>query len=473
MKRIVIIGGGIAGLSAAYRIQEAMDSGQSQLECTVLESTDRFGGKICTELRDGFLLEKGPDSFISQKPWAIEHCKKIGLADHLIGTRPENTKTYVYLNKKMVTLPDGLSLMVPTKFLPFITTRLFSWPGKIRMGLDLIIPKRRKKTDESLASFVRRRLGEEAVQRLAQPMLAGIYASDPEEMSLHSTFPMFAQIEKKYRSLILGMLIQKKQRAAAPPKKSNYTPFTLFVSLKNGLSEIVDRTIKKSPNINFKKNVCVKQIQQREGKWHLTLDSGDILIADSVIVSTPANISSKLLQDTAPLLANGLSDIKYVSTAAVVMGFRKEEMGHPLNGFGFIVPSTEKRKITACTWVSSKFAGRVPEGHVLLRSFVGGALQEDLAEQNEDTIKDMVLKELKDIMGISGNPLFCDVFQYKKGNAQYMVGHQKLVGSIYQELEKFPGLYLSGSAYEGTGVPDCILNGTKVAEKVLDYINSI
>ena len=211
----IIIGGGIAGLAAAYRIQEEI-SHNAQVSCTVLEGSDRFGGKIHTIRRDGFILERGPDSFISQKPAVVELCKKLGIDGHLMGTKTDHPKTFVYLNNKMVTIPDGLSLMVPTKFMPFVTTRLFSWPGKIRMGLDLFLPRRRGNSDESLASFVRRRLGTEALERMAQPLMSGIYASDPEAMSLNASFPMFAQVEKKYRSLVLGMLAQKRKRATAP-----------------------------------------------------------------------------------------------------------------------------------------------------------------------------------------------------------------------------------------------------------------
>ena len=220
MKKIIIIGGGIAGLAAAYRIQEEINR-DTQVSCTVLEGSDRLGGKIHTIRRDGFIMERGPDSFISQKPAAVELCKKLGIDDHLMGTKTEHPKTFVYLNNKMVTIPDGLSLMVPTKFMPFVTTRLFSWPGKIRMGLDLFLPRRRGNSDESLASFVRRRLGTEALEHMAQPLMSGIYASDPEQMSLNASFPMFAQVEKKYRSLVLGMLAQKRKRATSSSRTND------------------------------------------------------------------------------------------------------------------------------------------------------------------------------------------------------------------------------------------------------------
>ncbi len=473
MKKVVIIGGGVAGLAAAYRFQE--EHGAGDIECTVLEGSDRFGGKICTLYENGFTLERGPDSFISQKPWALELCKKIGLGDELIGTNPTHTKTFVYLGGKMVTLPDGLSLVVPTKFLPFAFTQLFTIPGKIRMGFDLIIPKRRSKEDESLASFMRRRLGEEALQRMAQPMMAGIYAADPETMSLHSTFPMIAQTEQKYRSLILGMLAAKAKRAAATgnSQPKGYTPYTFFVTLKRGLGSMIERLVERSPDILFKKNARVSKFSRKEDRWEIVLESGETLTADAVIVATPANVTARLVQDVAPKVTELLEQIPFVSTAAVTLAYKKETFPHNLRGFGFVVPNSEGRKITACTWVSSKFAGRVPEGYVLLRSYVGGALNEERAEKSEAEILEMVESELQSIMGFSVKPEFAKVFQYKKGNVQYRVGHGKLVESIYAELKGLPGLYVAGSAYNGIGIPDCVRDGTRVAESVIQHLRGV
>jgi len=475
MKKMIIIGGGIAGLAAAYRIQEEHDAGQGDIECTLLEGSDRFGGKIHTIRENGFVIERGPDSFISQKPWAIELCKKIGLEDQLMGTKPDNPKTYVYLNKKMVTLPDGLTLMVPTKFLPFAFSPLFSIPGKIRMAMDLFIPKKNGHEDESLASFVRRRLGEEALQRMAQPLMCGIYSSDPERMSIQTTFPMFAQTEKKYRSLILGMLAAKRARMkAAPPTKNNYTPFTFFVTLKNGLSSMIERVVERSPNIQFRTHARVAALRRAKGgKWEVELENGEILTADVVLATIPANATARLFEPVAPHVAEQLDKIPFVSTAAVSLAFKKDTFEHPLNGFGFVVPYSEGRKISACTWVTSKFAGRAPDGHVLLRSYVGGALNEPYAEQPEEDIYKTVLGELQDIMGFKSEPEFYKVFQYRKGNVQYQVNHGQLIESVYNELKQFPGLFVAGSAYHGVGIPDCVLNGTRTAESVLRHLRGV
>jgi oxygen-dependent protoporphyrinogen oxidase len=362
--------------------------------------------------------------------------------------------------------------MVPTQFMPFITTRLFSWPGKIRMGLDLFLPRRRGNSDESLASFVRRRLGTEALERMAQPLMSGIYAGDPETMSLGATFPMFQQVEKKYRSLVLGMLAQKRKRAAAPApqNKNGNIPRSFFLTMKNGLGEIVDTLIAQSPDILFRNNARVESFRPQGRGWQVRLKSGEEMAADAVILSTPANLSAPLLEDWAPRIAARLDQIPYVSTAAVVLGFDRNRFAHPLKGFGFVVPHVENRKITACTWVSSKFPGRAPDDRVLLRAFVGGAVNEHLAEQDAETIKQQVRQELREIMGVTEEPLFCEVYSYKKGNVQYQVHHPRRVSEIEKDLIDFKGLYLAGSAYKGIGIPDCVKNGTENAEAALEFL---
>ncbi|MGV7220715.1 MAG: protoporphyrinogen oxidase [Nitrospinales bacterium] len=470
MKRLIIIGGGIAGLAAAYRIQEELSANSIPLQCTVLEGGPKFGGKIATERKDGFILERGPDSFISQKPWALQLCKKIGLSDQLVGTNPKYSKTFVYLGKKLVQMPDGLSLMVPTKFLPFALSPLFSIPGKIRMGMDLIIPAKKNDKDESLASFIRRRLGQEALEKMAEPMLAGIYASNPETMSIKSTFPMFFQTEQKYRSLILGMLARKAQTIKTP-SKNKPSSFSLFMTLKNGLGEMVDGIIDKCPDISFRTDTKVNGISKEGNVWQIKINDEETLEADAVIIASPANIAANLLESSSEKISELLRKIKYVSTAAVTVAYKKEGFSHDLNGFGFVVPKAEKRKIMACTWTSSKFPERVPEGHVLIRCFIGGALCEDLAEQTDQELEDMVKNELKEMMGITETPLFCRVFKNQKANVQYQVNHGELIEQVNEQLTSLPGMYLSGSAYTGIGIPDCILNGTKAAESAIQFLD--
>ncbi len=466
MKKIVIVGGGIAGLAAAYRIQKEISEG-AQLECALLEGGDRFGGKIATERSEGFVIERGPDSFISQKPAAIQLCQQLGIGDHLVSTNLETPNTYVYTGGKLVTMPDGLSLMIPTKFLPFALTPLFSLSGKIRMAFDLLIPRKADDSDESLASFVRRRMGEEALSKMAEPMLAGIYASDPETMSIGSTFPMFVETERKYRSLILGMLARKKAMLLNANKrpKSN---FSLFMTLKDGLGEMVEAVIEKSPNVKFQSGARVESINGKAGDWSVRLEGGGEHKADALILSTPGNITARFLQSVTPKAAELLAQIKYVSTATVTIAYKREGFSHALDGFGFVVPKCEGRSILACTWTSSKFPHRAPEGYVMLRCYLGGALQEEIAEKDEETMATLVKQDLREIMGINEEPVFCKVFHNRKSNVQYQVNHSKRIDTIMQELQE--GLFLAGSAYRGIGIPDCIQNGTQAAESAIELL---
>ncbi len=456
-------------MAAAYRIQQEISAG-IQLECSLLEGADRFGGKIATERTDGFVIERGPDSFISQKPAAIQFCQQLGIEDHLVGTNPETPNTYVYTGGKLVTMPDGLSLMIPTKFLPFALTPLFSLTGKIRMALDLLIPKKVDESDESLASFVRRRMGEEALRKMAEPMLAGIYASDPETMSIGSTFPMFVETERKYRSLILGMLARKKAMLLNASKRPA-SKFSLFMTLKDGLGEMVEMAMKKSPDIQFQSGARVESISGQGGDWSVNLEGGGEYKAQALILATPGHITARLLQPVAPNAAEILKQIKYVSTATVTLGFKREGFSHALDGFGFVVPKCEGRSILACTWTSSKFPHRAPEGYVMLRCYLGGALQEDIAEQDEQTMKALVKQDLKKIMGIEEEPVFCKVFHNRKSNVQYQVNHSARIDTLMKELESFPGLFLAGSAYRGIGIPDCIQNGTESAESAVRFLS--
>ena len=469
MKKIIIIGGGIAGLAAAFRIQREIKEG-ANLECILLEGSNHFGGKISTEKLDGFIIERGPDSFISQKPAAIQLCKQLGLEDRLTGTNPGAPSTFVYTGGKLVTMPDGLSLMIPTKFLPFALTPLFSLPGKIRMAFDLLIPKKQDNGDESLASFVRRRMGEEALNKMAEPMLAGIYASDPEKMSITSTFPMFVETEKKYRSLILGMLARKKAMLMNAVKRPS-SAYSLFMTLKDGLGEMVDAVIKKSPDIQFKSGTKVVGIERNKEKWHLKLDDGSENQVDAVIVATPGTVTAKLLQNITPDSAELLNSIHYVSTATVTLGYKKEGFSHSLDGFGFVVPKAEGCSILACTWTSSKFPHRAPKDYVMLRCYVGGALQEEVAEKDTETLETLVRKDLQQIMGITEIPIFCKVFKNNKSNVQYHVNHSQKIDSIMEDLKNYPGLFLAGSAYRGIGIPDCIQNGNLAAESALKFVN--
>ena len=304
-------------------------------------------------------------------------------------------------------------------------------------------------------------------------MLAGIYASDPELMSINSTFPMFVQTEQKYRSLILGMLEQKRQQIIHQSKVSaRKQPFSLFMTLKNGLDEMVETLVEKSTNVSFRLGTTVTNLSLTGGNWNLSLNDDSSINADAVILATPAKVSACLIKKFAPKITSLLDQIHYVSTATVSIAYKKEGFPHSLDGFGFVIPKTEEKRILACTWTSSKFPERVPEEYVMLRCFVGGAMQEELAEMEENSIGNMVQEELLNLMGIDCKPVFLKVFRYKKSNVQYRVGHATLIESIRAELKNFPGIFVAGSAYTGIGIPDCIRDGTQAAKDAISYLTN-
>jgi len=313
-------------------------------------------------------------------------------------------------------------------------------------------------------------MGEEALSKMAEPMLAGIYASDPEKMSIGSTFPMFVETERKYRSLIIGMLARKKAMLMNSSKHPT-TSYSLFMTLKDGLGEMVDAVIKKSPGVQFKSGAKVAALEKKEDGWHAKLEDGWECQADAIILATPAAITSKILYPIAPDSAELLNRIHYVTTATVTLGYKKEGFSHSLDGFGFVVPKAEGCSILACTWTSSKFPHRAPEGYVMLRCYLGGAIQEEIAEKDSETLEKLVRDDLQKIMGIKETPVFCKVFQNHKSNVQYHVNHSERIDAIMENLKNFPGLFLTGSAYHGIGIPDCIQDGNQTAESVFEFLN--
>lgn len=464
MKTVAIMGGGITGLSAAYHLEEQAKAGDLPLACRLIERQPQFGGKIRTDRIDGFIIEGGPDSFISMKPWGIELCQRLGLADHLTGTNPNQKQIYLLRKGRLVELPEGVMALMPTRLWPFVKSPLISPLGKLRMGLDLFIPPKKDKQDESLASFVQRRLGREAVERLAEPLLAGIYAGDPREMSLASTFPQFREIEQNYGSLTRGMLARHR---AMPPASSRYT---MFMTLKKGMGELVETLTKRLDPATRMTGSGVIGIQLRSMAYELLLADGRRLEADAVILATPAFVTADLLKQLDPLLSDRLIKIPYVSTATVSLAYKRSGFSHPLNGFGFVVPRSERRTILACTWTSTKFPHRAASDHVLVRCFVGGAGREELALQDEASLIKMVCEDLKAIMGISVEPVLTKVYRWEKANPQYNVGHLEEVAEIEKMAAQHPGLFVAGAAYRGVGVADCIHQGAQTAEKVLAYL---
>lgn len=458
--RTVIIGGGISGLAAAYALQK------SNASYLLLEASPQLGGKIVTYSGDGFLIEGGSDSFLTQKRSALDLCRELGLGDQLIGSNHTATpSTYVLSNGKLHPMPEGMMLMAPTMILPILRSRLISWPGKLRMGLELFIPRNTTVPDESLGAFVRRRMGSELLAKIAGPLMAGIHAGDPEALSLRSTFPIFTDMEKTHRSLILGMMKHKKAQAGAKPSTAPRP--SMFTTLSGGLQQLPDAIARRLNPASVRLSTRVQSLTHDGARYTLTLHDGSTVLADNVVFTTPAYVTADILQTLDPALAAKLRNIRYVSTSTVSLAFRRSEITCDLNGFGFIVPATEGRRINACSWSSTKFSHRAPDDTVLMRVFIGGAFSEDLAEQPEPALIDIARAELREIMGITATPILARAYRWTKSNPQYNVGHSVLIDNIESLTAAHPGLFLAGAAYRGSGIPDCIQSGTDTAAKII------
>lgn len=459
MNKIVIIGGGISGLAAAHRVLEFNPAAQ----VTILEASDRLGGTIQTEHRDGFLIERGPDSFISEKPHAIALAKRLGIESQLIQTNEQYRRSFIVREGRLRAVPEGFQLLAPSRMWPFITSDIFSIAGKMRMAADLLLPRKsvNGSTDESLASFVRRRLGEEALARMAQPMVGGIYTADPETLSLRATLPRFLDMEQKHRSLILAMLRQGKAQKIG----TSGARYSLFVSFERGMQVLVDPLTR--INADLRLSTRAQRLAFDQG-WTITTDKDEQIKADAVLLAVPAYIAASLLSDIDARLAEKLRAIKYASTATINFGYRRAAIKHPLNGFGFVVPFIEKRSLIACTFSSVKFSGRAPDGQVLLRAFAGGALQPEIFALDELEMSRRVEADLRELLGISEDPLFVETAKWERSMPQYEVGHIDRINEIEKLASELPGLSLAGNSYRGAGIPDCIRSGEAAAESLLN-----
>ena len=468
MKRVAIIGGGIAGLATAYYLHER---GRGAVDYTLIESAPNFGGKIVSARDNGFVVEGGPDSFLTTKTAALELCRALGLGDQLIGTNDAGRKVFVWSRGHLRAMPDGVMLIIPTKLMPFVTSPLISPLGKMRMGMDALIPPRRDDSDESLSHFVRRRLGAEALDKIAEPMIAGIYVADAENLSLQSTFPRFLDMEKKYGGLLRGVIAQKRAANGNGKSGSGKPATSMFMTLRGGLQDLTDAIVARlAPRHDaLLPNRAVVAVTRDDGAYDLALGDGAHLHADEIVFASPAYAAADLVQGIDPALADSLRAIRYVSTATVSLGFRRAELTHPLNGFGFVVPRSEKRQILACTWSSTKFNDRAPDGHALVRAFIGGAHAEHLVNQDDAALAQMAREELRAMMGITAMPVLTKVYRWQKANPQYEVGHQARIAEIDRRVASHRGLHLVGGAYHGVGIPDCIQDGARVAEKIIGH----
>ncbi len=466
MKKVAIIGGGIAGLATAYYLHEC---GRGAIDYTLIESAPYLGGKIVSAREKGFVIEGGPDSFLTTKTAALELCRALGLGGELIGTNDAGRKVFVWSRGQLRAMPDGVMLIIPTKIMPFVKSSLISPLGKLRMGMDVLIPPRRDDADESLSHFVRRRLGAEALDKIAEPMIAGIYVADAENLSLQSTFPRFLDMEKKYGSLLRGVIAQKRASHGNRNGNGSGKPTTsMFMTLRGGLQQLVEAIVARLNQDALVLNRRVVNVKREGNQYIVALNDGTQIRAADVVFATPAYVTADFVQSIDPGLAKKLRMIRYVSTATVSLGFKRSELTHPLDGFGFVVPRSEKRNILACTWSSTKFNDRAPDGHALVRAFIGGARSEHLVDQDDAVLAEMAREELCAMMGITATPVLTKVYRWNKANPQYEVGHAARIADIDQFVTQYPGLHLAGGAYHGVGIPDCIQDGARVAEQILE-----
>jgi oxygen-dependent protoporphyrinogen oxidase len=470
--RVVIIGGGISGLSVAHRLVELSRGERRPLDIAVLESQCRFGGVIETVEREGFVLEGGPDAFLAEKPWARDLCRRVGLEHELIGTQRECRRSFIVQRGKLVPVPEGFYLIAPSSLPAVFHLPFLSWRGRLRMACEPFVPARAHGQDESVGGFIRRRFGREALARIGQPMIAGIYTADPDRLSLQATMPAFQAMERRYGSVIRALRARASngQPVAARPAQQGGTSgprYGLFLSLRRGMGSLVEALLREMPGVALHASSPVTRIAPSGRVWEVTFHAGRTLHADLLCLALPADKAAALLAPCAPDLARQLAGIPYESVATVNLGFRRAELPQAPAGFGFVVPASERRRLVGCTCSSAKFPGRAPQGMVLLRAFVGGALHRELFHLDDAAMTRMVREELRELLGIRADPVVAAVHRYPHAMPQYHVGHLARVAAVEETLQRHPGLFLVGNGFRGLGLPDCIRHAEQTAERML------
>jgi oxygen-dependent protoporphyrinogen oxidase len=465
-RRIAIIGGGLAGLVAAHRVAELSKESGRPLDVTLFETSDRLGGAIETVEEHGYLIERGADSFLT-KPPIVQLCERLNLTESLIPTDPRYRGALVLRNGKPYPVPDGFGLMVPSKMLPVLASPVLSAKGKLRLLSEIFVPAKRDASDESLASFVRRRLGDEAFERLVQPLVSGIYTADPEKLSLAATLPRFLEMERRYGSLIRAALAREGRQS--PEEAASGARYGLFAGLKDGMGELFEALSRcVEDRVRVVKNSRIEKVTREGENWSVEMRSPGPGAGgfDAVILALPAFHAARLLSSFNTDLSSELLRIPYASSAVVATGHRLAEIVHPLDSFGLVVPALEQRDVLAVSFASRKFPGRAPEGSVLLRTFLGGAMQPQMLDHTDDELIAIVRRELASMLGVSGVPEVVLVSRYENAMPQYHLGHLDLVKRIEAATTKHPGLELTGSAYRGVGIPDVVADAERAAQNV-------
>lgn len=483
MKHIIIIGGGVAGLGAAYKVTRAASQGHA-IRFTLIEKDFRLGGKIQTEIvadPDGkgrFVVDGGPDCFLTEKSACHRIAKLTGIFDDELPTDDSKRRIWIFSRGKLHQMPDGVMMFAPTKFIPFATTSLFSWPGKMRMAMDFFIPPKKvmpgRLHDETLESFVVRRMGRECLDRLAEPLVGGVHASDPATMSLAATFPRLLEMEQKYGSLLKGFIKARRKveemRRKYPPKPGQ-KPRTFFTSFVNGMQQLTDRMAEVAGRENIQMGVTAISIRRENDEtWEVQLSNGSAIKGNAVIVATESWAAEPLIRSLDSSIAGALASIPASSSATISLAFIESEVGINLDAFGVLCPMVEGRALMAATYSSTKWPGRAPAGKVLLRGFVGGPHNQEILKNSNETLVQIVLSEFHTILGLnpSAKPIFSRVFRWPLGMPQYTLGHLDRVALIEEQVSHISGLALAGGCYRGVGVPNCIESGERAVSKILN-----
>ncbi|MDH4187698.1 MAG: protoporphyrinogen oxidase [Nitrospira sp.] len=475
LRTVAVIGGGISGLSTAHALHERANAAGIPIRCTVIDAASDWGGKIVTHRIGDLVTEAGPDSFLSQKKAAIDLCAELGLTDQLINTNATSKRACVFSQGRLRELPEGLVVISPNQLGPFLRSGLLSWMGLARMGLDLAMPVKRSSGDESLACFFRRRMGRQAFERMLEPLMAGIYAGDAEEMSVQATFPRFVELEQQYGSVIRGMMTVRKAgspAATAGPKR------TMFVSLKNGLSDLVTALVRRltEQGVSLRGGTVVDALRVRShqpGRWmyDVILNDGSALSVDSLVLATPAYVSAELVRPLTPIAGGLLEMIPYASTATIAMAYPRAAVAGAAEGFGFVVPRAEGRDLIAATWTSLKWPHRAPADQLLVRCYVGGVGREAILQLGDQALVARVREELANMCGVAAEPTYVEVNRWMKAMPQYTLGHLDRLNQIEAALSRYGGLVLTGAGYRGVGIPDCIRDGAVAADRVVRYLS--
>lgn len=471
--RAVIGGGGVSGLTTAYRLLKAGRTRDGRrIEVTLLEGRDRLGGNIRTERHEGYVIDGGPDAWVTAKPQASALAKELGLGDRLIGTTPENRRVFVLDHGRVHPFPEGMLLTVPTQVLPFLRTRLLSPFGKARAGLDLVLPRRESEADESIASFVRRRFGDEVLRKIGAPLLGGVFAGDVEALSIRATFPQLVELERKHRSLVIGARREMKARSAA--RKGGPAP-SVFHSFPGGLAELVEALVKAvtDAGATITTGTRIARVEKGEGgaRWRVLAEGASgprSFEADAVVLAMPGYAAAGALREIDRDMAGDLADVPYVSSAVVGLAYPRSAVAHRLDATGVITTHSEDRPIMAVTFLSSKWAGRAPAEGALFRVFMGGAGREETLAMSDATLISIAEKELAKLVGTKGAPTFARVYRHERASAQPVLGHEQRVGRVRAAEKKHPGLFVVGAAMDGVGIPDCVRQATDLAKRVLE-----